>query len=54
MPVIPSGTTIVYPQQLMPVLASEERDIKAIDVAAVFARQDARHLLAGYGPAAGE
>jgi ATP-dependent Lon protease len=33
-PVIPSGTTIVYPQQLMPVLASEERDIKAINAAA--------------------
>ncbi len=33
-PVIPSGTNIVYPQQLMPVLAAEERDIKAIDVAA--------------------
>ena len=33
-PVIPSGNTIVYPQQLMPVLASEERDVKAIDSAA--------------------
>ncbi|HVP04481.1 MAG TPA: LON peptidase substrate-binding domain-containing protein, partial [Dehalococcoidia bacterium] len=33
-PVIPSGTTIVYPQQLMPVLAAEERDIKAINAAA--------------------
>jgi ATP-dependent Lon protease len=33
-PVIPSGTTIVYPQQLMPVLATEERDIKAINAAA--------------------
>ncbi|MEO8456406.1 MAG: LON peptidase substrate-binding domain-containing protein, partial [Chloroflexota bacterium] len=34
LPVIPSGTNIVYPQQLMPVLASEERDVKAIDSAA--------------------
>jgi ATP-dependent Lon protease len=34
LPVIPSGTNIVYPQQLMPVLASEERDTKAIDAAA--------------------
>jgi ATP-dependent Lon protease len=33
-PVIPSGSNIVYPQQLMPVLAAEERDVKAIDVAA--------------------
>ncbi|MEK7246969.1 MAG: LON peptidase substrate-binding domain-containing protein, partial [Chloroflexota bacterium] len=33
-PVIPSGTTIVYPQQLMPVLASEERDVAAINAAA--------------------
>jgi ATP-dependent Lon protease len=34
LPVIPSGTNIVYPQQLMPVLASNERDVKAIDAAA--------------------
>jgi ATP-dependent Lon protease len=34
LPVIPSGSNIVYPQQLMPVLASEERDIRAIDSAA--------------------
>src|ERR1700693_4984851 len=33
-PVIPSGSNIVYPQQLMPVLAAAERDVKAIDVAA--------------------
>ena len=33
-PVIPSGSNIVYPQQLMPVLASNERDVKAIDLAA--------------------
>ncbi|MEX1194318.1 MAG: endopeptidase La [Dehalococcoidia bacterium] len=34
MPVIPSGSNIVYPQQLMPVMATEERDVKAIDEAA--------------------
>jgi ATP-dependent Lon protease len=33
-PVIPSGSTIVYPQQLMPVLAADERDIAAINAAA--------------------
>jgi len=33
-PVIPSGSSIVYPQQLMPVLASSPRDIAAIDAAA--------------------
>ncbi len=33
-PVIAAGSTIMYPQQLMPVLATEERDIKAIDEAA--------------------
>lgn len=33
-PVIPSGGTIMYPQQLMPVLATEERDVRAIDEAA--------------------
>src|SRR3990172_1111070 len=34
MPVIGSGSTIMYPQQLMPVLATEEPDIRAIDEAA--------------------
>ena len=34
MPVIGSGSTVMYPQQLMPVLASEEKDVKAIDEAA--------------------
>ena len=34
MPVIPSGTSVVYPQQLMPVMAVEERDKRAIDEAA--------------------
>ncbi len=34
MPVIPSGTNVVYPQQLMPVMAVEERDKQAIDEAA--------------------
>ena len=34
MPVIPSGTNVVYPQQLMPVMAVEERDKRAIDEAA--------------------
>jgi ATP-dependent Lon protease len=33
-PVIGSGSTVMYPQQLMPVLATEERDVKAIDEAA--------------------
>jgi len=33
-PVIGSGSTIMYPQQLMPVLATEEGDISAIDEAA--------------------
>jgi ATP-dependent Lon protease len=33
-PIIGSGSTIMYPQQLMPVLATEEADIKAIDAAA--------------------
>jgi ATP-dependent Lon protease len=33
-PVIPGGPNVVYPQQLMPVLASQERDAKAIDDAA--------------------
>ncbi len=34
MPAIPSGSTVMYPQQLVPVLATEERDIRAIDEAA--------------------
>ncbi|MBI1886751.1 MAG: endopeptidase La [Chloroflexi bacterium] len=34
-PVIASGATVIYPSQLMPVLATEERDIHAIDEAAV-------------------
>ncbi|HEU4760512.1 MAG TPA: LON peptidase substrate-binding domain-containing protein, partial [Dehalococcoidia bacterium] len=33
-PVIAAGSNVMYPQQLMPVLATEERDIKAIDEAA--------------------
>ncbi|KKK47415.1 hypothetical protein LCGC14_3155460, partial [marine sediment metagenome] len=33
-PLIGSGSTVIYPQQLMPVLGSEEKDIKAIDDAA--------------------
>ncbi|MBI2913785.1 MAG: LON peptidase substrate-binding domain-containing protein, partial [Chloroflexi bacterium] len=33
-PIIGSGATVMYPQQLMPVLATEERDIHAIDEAA--------------------
>ena len=33
-PLIGSGSTVMYPQQLMPVLATEERDIKAVDDAA--------------------
>ena len=33
-PVIGSGSAVMYPQQLMPVLATEERDIRAIDEAA--------------------
>ena len=33
-PLIGSGSTVMYPQQLMPVLATEEKDIKAIDDAA--------------------
>jgi ATP-dependent Lon protease len=31
LPVIPSGTNVVYPQQLMPIMAVEERDKRAID-----------------------
>jgi ATP-dependent Lon protease len=34
LPIISSGATIIYPQQLMPLLANEEHDIKAIDAAA--------------------
>ncbi len=33
-PVIGSGSTVMYPQQLMPVLATEEKDIKAVNDAA--------------------
>jgi ATP-dependent Lon protease len=33
-PVIASGSTVMYPQQLMPVLATDEREIKAVDDAA--------------------
>jgi ATP-dependent Lon protease len=33
-PVIGSGSTVMYPQQLMPVLATEERDIKSVEDAA--------------------
>ena len=33
-PIIGSGGTVMYPQQLMPVLATEEQDIRAIDEAA--------------------
>ncbi|MCH7484554.1 MAG: endopeptidase La, partial [Chloroflexi bacterium] len=34
MPVIPSGTNVVYPQQLMPIMAVDEGDKRAIDEAA--------------------
>jgi ATP-dependent Lon protease len=34
LPVLPSGTNVVYPQQIMPVMAVEERDRRAIDEAA--------------------
>ncbi len=34
MPVLPSGANVIYPQQLMPVMAVEERDKRAIDEAA--------------------
>ena len=33
-PLIPGGSTVMYPQQLMPVLATEQRDIEAIGEAA--------------------
>ena len=33
-PVIGSGSTVMYPQQLIPVLASDEREVKAVDEAA--------------------
>ena len=56
-PVIPSGTNVVYPQQLMPVMAIDERDKSAIDEAAssdgkligIFSQEDA----AGDGEADG-
>ncbi len=35
LPIISSGSTVVYPQQLMPLLASEEKDIMAVDAAAI-------------------
>ena len=34
LPVIASGSTVLYPQQLVPIVATEERDVKAIDEAA--------------------
>jgi ATP-dependent Lon protease len=34
LPAIASGATILYPQQLVPVVATEERDVKAVDEAA--------------------
>ena len=34
LPVLPSGSTIVYPFQLVPILAAQERDIRAVDEAA--------------------
>ena len=34
-PVIGSGATVIYPSQMLPVLATEEKDIRAIDEAAV-------------------
>jgi len=34
LPVLPSGATIVYPFQLVPILAVQEQDIRAIDEAA--------------------
>src|SRR4030065_2969268 len=33
-PIILSASTVMYPQQLIPVLATEQRDIQAIDHAA--------------------
>jgi len=33
LPLIPGGSTVMYPQQLMPVLATEQRDIQAISEA---------------------
>src|SRR5713101_406646 len=33
-PLIPGGPTVMYPQQLMPVLATDQRDIEAIGEAA--------------------
>jgi hypothetical protein len=37
-PLIGSGSTVMFPQQLMPVLATEEKEIKAIDDAAAGVR----------------
>jgi ATP-dependent Lon protease len=34
LPVIPGGSTVMYPQQLLPLLATEEQDIKAVGEAA--------------------
>ena len=34
LPVLPSGGTVVYPFQLVPILAAQERDIRAVDEAA--------------------
>jgi len=34
LPVLPSGGTVVYPFQLVPILAAQERDIHAVDEAA--------------------
>src|SRR3990170_5043426 len=34
LPLIPGGSTVVYPQQLLPLLATEEQDIKAVGEAA--------------------
>jgi ATP-dependent Lon protease len=34
LPVLPSGGTVVYPFQLVPILAIQERDIRAVDEAA--------------------
>jgi ATP-dependent Lon protease len=34
LPLIPGGSTVMYPQQLLPLLATEEQDIKAVGEAA--------------------
>ncbi len=52
LPVIASGSNVVYPQQLMPVLATEERDIRAIDAAAA-AEGKALAIFSQEPPAAG-